>query len=358
MKIISCLVIVVFGLTLSSCAYISSLRTDSHDIIQEMILEEQYGHALDILAYAKPDKPDYEKLMQQKKKLLVLIDKLEKRTIHDARNFMRRNKWYEAQQAYEQALAKYPDSVNLKKSLKEFLLKRDLYLSHLERKLDLNRAYWLIANSSVQQAIIGVLSEAGEQYSELRDYQHQKEQTARHLLKYTFQALEKKDYSSAHTMLNLIDNLNVETLDEVQLADAKKQLKKVSLKRRLEQEKKTRQLISALTESVSNKNLLKARKQLDFIEKNKKQYSSSQELYNELETLYRHGVEQGMKAGRILYSLGKIDEALAIWVPLHRVDKDNQKLREHIDRANRVLEKLQDLGEAGNSILPPRAVQE
>ncbi len=357
MKIINLLVIFAVGFALSSCAYVSSLRTDSTDIIEEMIADGRYGHALDILAYAKSDKADYEKLMKQKKKLLVLIDSLEKKTIRDARNFVRKNEWYKAQHTYEQALEKNPDSVILKKSQKEFLAKRDRYLSDLERKLDLNRAYWLIANSSVQQAIIRVLSEAEKQYSELRDYQHQKEKTARHLLKYTFQALEKKDYSSAHAMLNLIESLDVETLDEVQLADSKKQLKKVSSKRRLEQEKKTRQLITALTKSVNNINLLKARKQLDFIESNKKQYNSSQKLYDELEALYRQGVEQGMKTGRILYALGKIDEALAIWVSLHKVDRDNQKLQEHIDRANRVLMKLQHLGEAGEGILPPQEAQ-
>ncbi len=351
-KIVYILFAGVLSAMLSSCAYLNSLGTQVPDTIDEMIAQEQYGRALDILSYVKPESADYEKLMRQKKKVLLLADRLEKKTISDARNSVRNNEWYKAQQAYEQALVKLPDSEILKKSQDLFLLKRDQHLRRLELKLDLNRAYWLIANSSVQQAIIRVLSEAEKQYSELKDYQNQKEKTARHLLDFTYEALEKKDYSAAHTMLNLIDGLNVETIDRERLSEAKKHLRKVSSKRRLEQEKKTRKLIAALQSDFSNENLLKARRQLDFIERNKKQYSSSQELYDELGSLYRQGIEQGMKAGRTLYSLGKIDEALQIWIPLQRVDKDNQKLQEHINRANRVLEKLQYLGKSGESILP------
>ncbi len=346
-------VILLANVLLSGCAYFGSLGADVPEKIDRLIAEQQYGQALDILEYIKPGNPNYIRLMQQKKTLLALASKLEKKTIDDARQFVRKNEWYRAQQAYEQALDKLPDSKVLTRHQQAFLNRRNKHLNRLELKLVLNKARWLIANTPVQQEIIRVLPDAEKRYAELKDYRIQKEKTAQRLLEFTFQALDRKDYSGASNMLNLISKLAVETLDRKQLSDARQRLKKVRRQRQIQQEKKTRELIAALKQGYSHEGLRQARQQLDFINSNRKLYQSSRAMYQELEQLYRKGIEQRIRAGRDLYSQGKIEEALKIWQSLQEIDKHNQKLKEHIKRANRVLNKLERLEKDAQVVKPP-----
>ncbi len=345
--------ILVSNVLLSGCAYFGSLGADVPEKIDRLIAEQQYGQALDILEYIKPDNPNYSRLMRQKNTLLTLASKLEKKTIDDARQFVKKNEWYKAQLAYEQALEKLPDSTRLTKHQQDFLDRRNKHLNRLELKLVLNKAHWLIANTPVQQEIIRVLPDAERRYAELKDYRIQKEKTAQRLLEFTFQALDRKDYSGASQMLSLIDKLAVDTLDRKQLGEAHQRLKKVRRQRQIQQEKKTRELIAALRQGYSHEGLQRARQQLDFINSNRKLYRSSRALYQELEQLYRKGIEQRIRAGRDLYSQGRIEEALKIWQSLQEIDTHNQKLKEHIERASRVLDKLRRLEKEGQVITPP-----
>ncbi|MDY6980925.1 MAG: hypothetical protein SV201_13685, partial [Pseudomonadota bacterium] len=62
---------------------------------------------------------------------------------------------------------------------------------------------------------------------------------------------------------------------------------------------------------------------------------------------------QRMESARRLYSQGKIQQALQVWESLHSIDPGNQQLEAHIERARRVLEKLQRLQQNGSVVSPP-----
>jgi len=59
----------------------------------------------------------------------------------------------------------------------------------------------------------------------------------------------------------------------------------------------------------------------------------------------RENVNQGIELGRKLYSQGQVEQALAVWNKLRDLDPDNENLLSHIDRAERVLEKVKKLRE-------------
>jgi hypothetical protein len=69
--------------------------------------------------------------------------------------------------------------------------------------------------------------------------------------------------------------------------------------------------------------------------------------------LFRKGINQGIAGGRRQYSQGHIEQALQIWTALSNIDPGNQKLAEHIERAEHVLQKLQRLNQKGTTIKPP-----
>ena len=90
------------------------------------------------------------------------------------------------------------------------------------------------------------------------------------------------------------------------------------------------------------------------LEKQNSRNRTSIKLRKELDKRYRQGIDQKIAAGRKLYSNGKIQEALDVWNSLLEINPDNQKLQGHIDRAERVLKKLQRLSNEGAVVQPPK----
>ncbi len=353
MKRILLLSIILFHTLLSGCAYLSSFSSDLPDKIDSLIKQEQYAKALDIIKYVKPNNPDYKNLIAQKKRILRLAKKLENDSIEKAHLFVQQGEWYQAQLAYETALQKLPPSPRLEKAYKSFLQQRKAHLQKLELILLLNKANWLIGNKPVQKEIKKVLPDAEKHYEELKDYPHQIDKTAEKLAAYTKNALKKRDYSLAKKCLSLIEKLGATNIDRKFIRNSHQQLAKAEKNKRKKQDNITRALIAELTQGISHENLQRARQHLDLIKKQKKLSKTSRKLYNQLKKRYRAGINQGIAAGRKLYSSGKIREALEVWNALLLIDTDNQKLEEHINRANRVLKKLHRLSRDGAGIQPP-----
>ncbi len=339
--------VLLIQLLSGGCAYLSSFSTELPDKIDTLIQQQEYGEALQTLKYVRPSHPDYQRLMQQKKKIDKLVVKYERRTIQTADKLVRQGKWYTAEQTYDQALQKVPQSAKLQKAQQQFLTKRDNYLKQLELALLLNRANWLIKNASTQKEIVQVLPDDYRRYEELRDYSNKVEDTAQHLVNCVQSALDAGDYNLAATCLKLAERIGAKNIDKKQLAKANKTLTRAGKSEVKKQNKKTRALIAELKQGYSQDNLRRARNQLNVLEKQNSRNKTAIKLRKELDKRYRQGIDQKIAAGRRLYSSGKIQEALDVWNSLLEIDPDNQKLEGHIDRAERVLAKLQRLSKEG-----------
>jgi len=346
--------LILFQLLLGGCAYISSYSTDLPDKIDTLIQQQEYGEALQLLEYARPSHADYKRLMQQKKRIETLITKYERQIIQKADKLTRQGQWYPAEQTYEQAIKKVPQSKNLRKAQQAFLIKRDNYLKQLELSLLLNRANWLIKNAPTQKEIVRVLPDDYQRYEELRDYPDKVDEAADQLVGCVQSALDAGDYNLAETCLKLAERIGSENVDKKQLAVAKKKLAQAEKTEVRKQNDITRALIAELKQGYSQDNLRRARHQLNVLEKQNSRNKTSIKLRKELNKRYRQGIDQKIAAGRKLYSNGKIQEALDVWNSLLEINPDNQKLQGHIDRAERVLKKLQRLSNEGAVVQPPK----
>jgi len=67
------------------------------------------------------------------------------------------------------------------------------------------------------------------------------------------------------------------------------------------------------------------------------------ELVAQLKKHLKQGIKQHFEAGRKLYSKGKTQEALSIWLDLKDLDPQHPKLQAHISRAEKILIKLEEL---------------
>ena len=345
--------LLVIQLLFGGCAYLSSYSSELPEKIDTLIQQQEYGEALAMLEYVRPSHADYERLMQQKKRIEKLIPEFEVDTIKKARKLTRHEKWYPAQQIYEQALAKVPQSKKIRESQQKFLTQRDNYLKQLELTLLLNRANWLIKNAPVQKEIMRVIPDDYQRYEELRDYPKKVNETADQLVKCVQSALDASNYNLAETCLRLAEQIGSKNIDKNQLAIANKKLAQAEKAEIRKQNDKTRALIAELKQGYSQDNLRRARYQLNVLRKQNSRDATSIKLRKQLDKRYRKGIDQKIAVGRRLYSSGKIQEALDVWNSLLEIDPGNQKLEAHIDRAERVLKKLQRLSSEGAAVQPP-----
>lgn len=345
--------LLLWQLSLGGCAYLSSYSSNLPDKIDELIAQQQYGKALDIIDYVKPADKDYATLMRQKKKIRKLASQLESRALRAGKKYISQKEWYKAEMVYRDALDKYPQSRKLQEAQQQFLKKREKYLQQLERALLINKAKWLISNAPAYKKIKYALPNDYERYPALRNYNEEVIATGDKLMDCLRQALDRKAYDLARTCLQLAEKIGSPDIDQKQLASARKQLARVERQRISKRNAQTRALIAELKQGYSHDNLQRARHQLDALAKQSHPDAESRKLRKELETLFRQGIDQGIAGGRRQYSQGNIKQALQIWTDLRRIDPGNQKLAEHIDRAERVLKKLQRLSKEGGAVKPP-----
>lgn len=347
--------LLVAGLLLlaSGCAYLTSFSSDLPARVEQLIQQKEYGKAQDILAYVKPEHPEYRKLQQQKRKLSALIRAYEEEVVKSSRRLVQQGEWYAAQRKLEEARARLPGSPVLQKAWREFLAQRDSYLEKLELSLLLNRANWLIRNAPVQKEMMRVLPTEFQRYPELRDYAAQVEATGSKLVECVRQSLRDKDYETADQCLGLAEKIGAHNIDRKTLARAHRTLAGVEKSRLRKLNRQTRALIAALKQGYSHDILRRSRTHLDLLRRKQSRDQEFVKLRQELERRFRKGIDRKIAAGRRLYSNGKIKEALSIWTALLEIDPGNEKLQAHISRARRVLRKLERLSEDGAAVQPP-----
>lgn len=345
--------LLLLQLLLGGCAYLTSFSSDLPSKIDSLIKQQKYGEALDILDYVKPTDKNHTTLMQQKKHVEKLAAQLESNTIKTGQQYIKQNEWYKAQLTYEQALNKLPQSKKLQAAEKQFLATRKEYLEKLELAMTLNNANWLILNAPVQKEMERVLPHEYERYPALRNYQQQVDETAKKLNSCLSISLEEKNYELTRTCLDLARRIGSPEIDKTQLAKAQKKLASVEKSYVRKRNKTTRNLIAELKQGYSHDNLGRARQQLDLLKQQQTTNPETLKLQNDLEILFRKGIDQGIAGGRRQYSQGHVKEAMQIWTALQQIDPGNQKLEEHIDRAERVLEKLNRLSEDNSTVNLP-----
>jgi len=341
-------------LSLQGCAYLASFGSHLPDTIEQQIAAGEYGKALATLKWVKPDHPDYARLMQLQAEARRQARALEKRTLREATKREKQGEWYRAQKTYEQALERIPDSEPLQKAYSAFLERRQRYLHKLELALLMNRANWLIQNAPIRTEVARVLPEEYRRYPALRDYDKQVHKTARGLDRCLQEALDEHRPKLLEACLELRLKLDPEHRDAELVAAARQALARYRARERRQENDATRALITELKQGYSHDNLLRARQLLDRLADTPARDATSRALRAELERYFRQGIEQGIAAGRKLYSRGDVAGALDIWQSLAKIDPDNEKLLDHIQRAERVLKKLERLSKEGAEVKPPK----
>lgn len=336
-------------LFLSSCAFLNSFSSDLDKQVDIWMSQHEYGKILDTLQYIRPSNPKYKLLQKKRQQAIKASRHYEQATITKSLNLIEKGQWHEAELILTNAIEKLPDSQPLHKTYQEFLKQRTVYLKSLYTQLSINKAEWLVKDKPVQQQLDRTLPDDTKTRGAMEEYRRQTRHVYQQLLACGVEATNMSNLEIAEQCYRLADKLLPNATVKNKLAAIRQKLS------RNQKPDKEQQSASPAISQLGHNLLEKSKKALEAghlklaINQYNKIPGSDKNLdivktYGaEMHRRIRENVNQGIELGRKLYSQGQVEQALAVWNKLRDLDPDNENLLSHIDRAERVLEKIKKL---------------
>ena len=350
---------------LSGCAYLNSFNSDLDKQVDSWMAQQEYGKVLDTLRYVRPANPKYQLLRKKRQQALAEAKRFEQAQISKSLNQIEKGQWHEAELTLNDAMKKLPDSEALQHTYQEFTKQRAQYLKSLNTQLAINKAELLIKDKPVQQQLSRTLPDDRKTRQVMDKYRDDSQQVTAQLLTCGADASQINDLVLAEQCYRLADRLQPNTSTRDALTAVQEKLARIqaqALERDLEHRQAQSQARKPPSISQLGHNLLeKSRKalqaghlklalsQYDKIPGTDKNQPVVKQYGEEMNRTIRDNVNQGIELGRKLYSQGQVEQALAVWNKLRDLDPDNENLLSHIERAERVLDKIKQLRKEQNS---------
>jgi hypothetical protein len=340
-------VLLVLAGNLVGCAYVHSFRSDLPAQIDAWVEQQEYGKALDTLNYIEPSHKQYYVLQEKRERIETLAGKFENNTIKQATELWKQGEWHEADITYETALKKIPESQTLKNAHLRFLEKRDDYIAKHEVKILLTRADQLARELPELTAIQRVIPRDSDINERLKQARSDAQNTAAGLADEAEKALAANDVAFAGKCVKLAKPLfpNEETRNRIAMLETRIAEYKTA-KSRLEMAADLQfqqGLLNRFNDAYRTRDLLTAKKVMQQIMAQDVKPPDANVIAHKLDTAIDERIKEALVTGRSLYSRGKIQEAVTVWQEVLPLQPDNRELKEHIERADRVLEKLRKL---------------
>ena len=339
---------------LNGCAYLYSRSDNVPAKIDELIKQDEYELALETIRHIKKDHPQYKQIMHKREHVLTATKSFETNVLMQGERLTEQELWHEAHRVYEYGVEKLPNSKKLQFAHKEFLHKRNQHLKQLELKLLVSKGKSLSQSAEARKEIARVFPESKQATSELQKHYEEVELTAEKLVACSEDAMSVDDLSLAKECLTLAKHLNPPVALAKRITRLEKAYKKATRVNAKKNAPSINKLQQALDKATTSKELANIQLQVQQIYKQNKSDPKFKNLKNELDSKVNKAVNIGIQAGREFYSKGKIREALDIWQEARLLDPDNKKLKDYIQRAERVINKIESLSNKKNNNAPKK----
>lgn len=346
-------------LLLSGCAFINSFNSDLDKQVDTWMAQHEYAKVIDTLKYVRPSNPKYNLLQRKRKQAVIDARRYQQSQINLSLAQIEKGQWHKADLTLKNAMDKLPKSPKLDKTYQEFVAQRKQYLRSLYIQIAINTAEWLSKNKDIELQLKHTQPDSSQVQDTLSRFQNETQQVYPKLLRYGKLAESLGDFGLAQQCYELANRLSPSAALKQKLAKIR-----ATLDKQLPPSKPPGKSTPKL--SLLGKNLLEKSRQalqagnlklaLNHYEKipdDDKQLPVVRQYSREMEHRIRENVHQGIELGRKLYSQGQVEQALAVWNKLRDLDPDNENLLSHIDRAQRVMQKIRQLRKEqkqGNSV--------
>ncbi|MFN2348606.1 MAG: hypothetical protein ABR558_03390 [Thioalkalivibrio sp.] len=344
--------IALTALMATGCAVLEPIAGDPETRLETHSKAGEYGRALAMLDRQLATNPDDADLRRQRDEMAARAARFEQDILIEAAEHLRQDNWVSARESYQHGLSILPDSQALTAARDAFETQRQNHLGDLGARLLLARAHGLVR----ERPLIDAIHRASPDSLRSREQQQRTEQEAVELADSLTRlgeaALDRDDPLLAVEALTLAHALAPAQLsaERLKAAQAARQSRLTSLQTRPRADDTRTQepgqdeiLLSRFQTAFRADELLLARQQLEALEARHPGDEGLRPQRQMLNQAIDTQVSAGLEEGRRLYATGQIREALEIWRPLKALAPEHRELEAHVERAERVLRRMETL---------------
>jgi|GEM_PF-2440563 len=347
-------IIALTVLMTAGCALLEPIGMAPETRIEAHTGAGEYGRALALLDRQLAINPDDADLRRQRDAITAQAARFEQDILIDAAEHLRQDNWAAARQSYQHGLSILPDSQALAAARDAYESQRESHLGDLGTRLLLARAHGLVS----ERPLIDAIHRASPDSLRSRQQQRRTEQEARELADRLMNlgetALDRDDPLLAVEALTLAHALapaqvSAERLEAAQQARLSRLAALRTRPRPRTDDTGSNEpdqdeiLMSRFQTAFQQDELLLARQQLEALEARQPGDAGLRPQRQMLNQAIDTRVSAGLEEGRRLYATGQIREALEIWRPLKALAPEHRELEAHVDRAERVLRRMETL---------------
>ena len=304
-------------LLLQACSQFPTLFQDRPQQVRQLLSEQQFYPALDVIDRAPPSAPDREQLDQLRGQVLKAIADYEKHTLGEAGSLSSRGKWADALETLDQALQHVPASKKLLARRKQL----QQTIDRETRKLDLSLAEVRAQSLPDEIPLLEkTLAYSGDDSTrqQLAQRRQQAEHAHRLLLAAAKRMVAHRQWSRARHYTNLAQHLHKDAATE-------------ALQRQIDAHI-ARGKFSRLQQALEEDNLLLARKLVADTDSRDRD-DSFKALVATLNRKLSAEVTRLTQLGQQAYTRGNVSSAIDAWEKARQLQPENTELQKRLERA-------------------------
>lgn len=335
--------ILSLALSLSGCSLIYSYSDNLPQRINKWIAEKKYSTALNTINFIQPDHKNYRVIQQKKKLILSKIIPYENNAIEKSTKLTQQGNWLLAFKLLDEVADNIVDTKKIDSHRNKLLKKRNKIITTYENEILDSQAQDLLNKLAIYKKINKTVSESEYNELDISEFNKLRQETSIKLAVRSERQYNNKQYEDALTTIELALRLKPNSGIVYDLNDIKKRIHKKTKLKKLSYVKKVKTLLRKLSQGYSHAILKETKETIAWLNKIKGNEKVYLKLIVKLKKHLTAGVKQNFEAARKLYSNGKTQEALSIWIDLKKLDPTHPKLDAYIKRAKKIISKLKKL---------------
>lgn len=337
------LLLIVLSLSFSGCSLIYSYSDNLPHRINQWIAEKKYNVALNTINHIKPTHKDYPIIQRKKTVILKQMVDYENMAIEKSSQLVRQGNWLLALDLLDEVAGNIIDTHKIDNHRDKILQKRGEIITNYENDILNNQAINLISKIELYEKIKKTVTKNENNELEISKFDNLRRETSLSLAKRCELQFEKGQYSNALTTIDLALKLNPDEDIVSRLEETRKSIQEENKLNKSSYIKDSEALLTKLSQGYSHAILKETKEKITWLNKIKEEDPIYINLITRLQKHLKTGIKMHFDAARKLYSNGKTQEALSIWVDIKELEPEYPKLQSHINRAEKILIKLEEL---------------
>jgi hypothetical protein len=341
--------VVTLVVLLAGCAHLAGPRPVTPEQIDAWLADQNYGSALTALANIPDNAPQRDLLLSRREQVQAQARDYEKAALDLVRNKEEDQDFAGAFTELRIALANYPQSELLAKEQQRLLPQQQHELSEINDQFLITRVQYLFEALSLQ----GRKAQLDPDFpmTQLTEMRAELDRSSGQLLECGQHSMREGKLARAELCLTLAKRIQDTQLTRSALTTLERQQsqrKKATLSRvQRSQEKSKRQQVDQLlvraNEALARDDLSGARRALDELLTIDPENTDALTLRDAVNSAVAARSEELLRQGNQFYRSGNIEQAKRTWEQGLQIDPGNTQLQANVQRAERVLQNLQEL---------------